>query len=244
MMTSALFIYAHPDDETFGAAGTIALLRARGWRVVLACATLGDKGKCGDPPLCRPEDLGSLRERELRDAACVLDISAIHLLGYKDKELAAAPPEEIRSKLVGLIRAERPDIVFTFDANGFNVHPDHVAISRFTSDALAAAADRRWFPELGEPHVTPALLWSTPLLPWQEAAPDAADHPGVDILLDVSAFWKQKEAALRAHRTQHLSVDHHFFSKPNLEEVLSVESWRHAWPHQRTAAIVRDAFSL
>jgi LmbE family N-acetylglucosaminyl deacetylase len=232
-MKTALFIYAHPDDETFGAAGTIALLRSKGWRVVLACATLGDKGKCGEPPLCSPEELPARREAELREAAYVLDISEIHLLGYKDKELASAPPDEMRRKLVGIVRAERPAIVFTFDPNGFNVHPDHVAISRFTSDAVAAAADARWYPELGERHAVPTLLWNTLLEPWQETAPGAKDEPGVDVLLDVSEWAGRKEAALRAHRTQHKSVEHHFFSKPNVRAVLSVESWRRAWPNER-----------
>lgn len=229
-MSSALFIYAHPDDETFGAAGTIAMLRSKDWRVVLACATLGEQGKCGDPPLCAREDLGATREAELRDAACVLDISEIHLLGYRDKELSAAPPDEMRRKLVGLIRAVTPEIVCTFDPNGFNVHPDHVAISRFTTDAIAAAADARWFPELGPAHAVPELLWTTPLEPWEEASPDAAGKPGVDVVLDVSAWADRKEAALRAHRTQHKSVEHHFLSKPNLREILGVETWRHGWP--------------
>lgn len=232
-MSSALFIYAHPDDETFGAAGTICLLRAKGWRVVLACATLGDKGKCGEPALCAPEDLAATRERELRDAACVLDISEIHLLGYKDKELGAAPPDEIRRKLVGLIRAEKPEAVFSFDPNGFNVHPDHVAISRFASDAVAAAADARWYPELGEPHTVDTLLWTTPLEPWEEAEGDAREKAGVDMVLDVSEWADKKQAALQAHRTQHKSVEHHFLSKPNLKEILGVETWRKAWPAAR-----------
>lgn len=229
-MATALFIYAHPDDETFGAAGTISLLRSKGWRVVLACATLGDKGKCGDPPICTPDELPARREGELRDAACILDISAIHLLGYRDRELASAPPDDMRSTLVGIIRAEKPDIVFTFDPNGFNVHPDHVAISRFTSDAVPAASDARWYPELGEPHAVSELLWNTLLEPWQEASGDAGDHPGVDMVIYVAEWADKKEAALRAHRTQHKSVEHHFFSKPNLKQILSVETWRYAWP--------------
>jgi LmbE family N-acetylglucosaminyl deacetylase len=232
-MPAALFIYAHPDDETFGAAGTIALLRSKGWRAVLACATLGDKGKCGEPPLCTPEELPGVRERELRDAARIVDLSEIHLLGYKDKELAAAPPDEIRRALVGIIRAERPEIVFTFDPNGFNVHSDHVAISRFTSDAVAAAADARWYSELGGAHAVPALLWNTLLEPWQEASGNINTEPGVDIVLDVSEWAGKKEAALRAHRTQHRSVEHHFFSKPNLRQILGVETWRKAWPDAR-----------
>jgi LmbE family N-acetylglucosaminyl deacetylase len=229
-MRTALFIYAHPDDETFGAAGTICLLRAKGWRVVLACATLGEMGKCGDPPVCAPEELPAVREAELRDAACALDISALHLLGYADQSLASAPPDEMRRKLVGIIRAERPALAFSFDPNGFNVHPDHVAISRFASDAIAAAADARWYPDLGPGHVLPELLWTPPVAPWEQEPARRAGEPGVDIIVDVSTWAHKKEAALRAHRTQHKSVEHHFFSKPNLKQMLSVETWRRAWP--------------
>jgi N-acetylglucosamine malate deacetylase 2 len=235
-MSCALFIYAHPDDETFGAAGTICLLRSKGWRVVLACATLGDKGKCGEPAICTQQELPGFRERELRDAACVLDISEIHLLGYRDKELTTAPPDDIRRKLVSVLRAEKPEFVFTFDPNGFNVHPDHVAISRFTSDAVAAAADGRWYPERGEPHVVRELLWTTLLEPWQEALGDVHEKPSADVILDVSPWAGKKEDALRAHRTQHKSVEHHFFSKPNLQQILGVETWRYAWPRSHPRA--------
>ena len=228
-MATAVFIYAHPDDETFGAAGTICLLRSKGWRVVLACATLGEQGKCGEPALCSREELGAVRERELRDAARVLDISAIHLLDYQDKALADVPRDEIRRKLVAILRAEAPERVFTFDPNGFNAHPDHVAISRFASDAVAAAADARWYPELSPAHVVPELFWTTLLEPWEEHA-DLENSASADVVLDVSAWAVKKEAALRAHRTQHLSIDLYFLTKPNLQKLLSIETWRRAWP--------------
>src|SRR5262245_34721061 len=114
-----------------------------GARIVLATATLGERGKCGDPPLCTPEELPAVRARELRDAAAIVGFEEVYRLGYRDKELASAPADEIRRTLVTIIRNERPTVVFTFDPNGMNGHPDHVAISRFTGDAVAAAADSR-----------------------------------------------------------------------------------------------------
>ena len=228
-VAAALFIYAHPDDETFGAAGTICLLRSKGWRVVLACATLGQQGKRGDPPVCEAGEIAAVRERELAEAARILDISEVHLLGYEDQALADAPRDEIRRKLVAIVRAVRPDTVFTFDPNGFNAHPDHVAISRFASDAVAAAADPRWYPELGPAHAVSALYWTPLLTPWEERANVEAE-PSADIVLDVSPWADRKEAALRAHRTQHLSIERYFLSKPNLRALLGVETWRRAWP--------------
>ena len=221
-----LFSFAHPDDESFSGAGTAMKYAAEGARIVLSTATLGGRGKCGEPAVCAPEELPVVRERELRAAADVIGFHELHLLEYRDRELADAPVEEIRSKLVTLIRRVRPSVVFTFDPNGFNVHPDHVAISRFTSDAIAVAADPRWLPEAGAAHVVQRLLWTPPIPPWEAAARASMDFAGADYVLDVSAFRARRIAALRAHRTQHLSIDKYFFSRPDLDRILATEVWR------------------
>lgn len=90
-----------------------------------------------------------MREAELRRAAEILGIASVDLLGYRDKQLASAPHAEVREKLVRLLRRHRPQVVVTFDPNGSNAHTEHVAVSRFTSDAVQAAADGRFFPEAG-----------------------------------------------------------------------------------------------
>ena len=91
------------------------------------------------------------------------------------------------------------------------------------------AADARWHPELGAAHVVSTLLWTTLLPPWEERANLEAE-PSADVVLDVSHWADRKEAALRAHRTQHLSIDRYFLSKPNVQALLAVETWRRAWP--------------
>src|SRR5262245_51914198 len=155
-----LFVFAHPDDESFSGVGTAMKCAAAGARTVLVTATRGEQGKAGDPPLCSREELPAWRERELREAVRITQFDEFHLLDYHDRELPDAPPAEIRRSLVGVIRRVKPSIVLTFDPNGFNVHPDHVAISRFTSDAVAAAGDPRWLPEAGEAHAVRRLLWT------------------------------------------------------------------------------------
>lgn len=223
-----LFSFAHPDDESFSGAGTAMKYAAAGARIVLVTATLGQRGKCGDPPVCSPDQIEATREGELREAARIIGFDALHLLGYRDRELAEAPPEDIRRKLVDIIRSERPDVVLTFDPNGFNQHPDHVAISRFTVDAVAVAADPRWYPDRGEAHVVTRILWTPPLPPWETAhLEDLERMPGADFVIEVSAWHDRRVAALRAHRTQHQSIDRHFFTKPDLERILATEVWRH-----------------
>src|SRR5262245_16529064 len=165
-MSCILFSFAHPDDESFTASGTVLTCHEAGIRSVLVTATRGERGKRGDPPVCAAEEIAACREQELRAAAAIIGIDGLHLLDYKDRELADAPPDEIRRALVSILRREQPAVVVTFDPNGFNVHPDHIAISRFTSDAIAAAADPRWHEDLGEPHAVRRLVWTAPIAVW------------------------------------------------------------------------------
>ena len=245
MPRTVLFSFAHPDDESFLGVGLSRWCREHGARVVLLCATRGERGKAGDEGISGgPRDLGEVRERELRDAARIAGIEEVHLLGYRDRELAGADPAAMRRLLVGHLRRLRPDVVVTFDPNGFNVHPDHVAISRFTSDAIAAAADPRWLRDAGPPHAVARLLWTPPLEPRDAArAAQLAAEPGVDFLIDISPWRSVKAEALRAHRTQHRSVEEHFFSHPDIDRILSFEVYRHAWGPSPGARPSTDIFA-
>ncbi len=239
-----LFSMAHPDDESFMVAGVACKYGAQGARLVLSTATLGDAGKVGDPPICSREELPAVRERELRRAVDLLGIHSLHLLGYRDKQLSAANPEQIRRQLVRLLRQYRPALVITFDPSGFNLHPDHIAISRFTSDAIATAADPRWLPDEGKPHQVTRLLWTPPLRPEEIGCrQQLVGRPGVDFLVDVRAWSRRKADALRAHRTQHLSIDRIWFNRPNPEMLLSSEPFRQAWGPPLDARPRTDLFA-
>jgi N-acetylglucosamine malate deacetylase 2 len=226
-----LFIFAHPDDESFAGAGTVMQCAAAGARSILVTATLGERGKVGNPPVCEPRDLATCRAAELRDAAAIIGFDELYLLNYPDRDLAGALPDDIRGELVTHIRRTRPAVVVTFDPNGVNVHPDHIAISRFTSDAIAAAVDPRWYRDAGPPHAVRRLLWTPPIAPWDAAASfdRVREQAGADFVVDVSAWRERRIAALRAHRSQHLSIDRLFFNRPDLDRILATEIWRQAW---------------
>src|SRR5687767_10228533 len=153
-----LFIFAHPDDESFGVAGIARMYADRGAELAIVTATRGDAGRAGEPPICSRDELPARREAELRDAATILGIRHVTVLDYLDKHLAEAPSDTIRRELVSAIRRHRPQVVVTFDPDGANLHPDHIAISRFASDAIAAAGDPRWYADAGDAHAVERLL--------------------------------------------------------------------------------------
>ena len=242
-MKSLLLIFAHPDDEIVFAGGVASRYSGAGARVALCTATLGERGKLGIPPLCTAAELGRTRQAELTEAATLIGVSTLRVLGYPDRGLQHAPTGTIRLQLVEVIRAARPHVVITFDPNGSNLHPDHIAISRFTSDAIAAAADPRWFPDLAPPHQVSRLLWTLPVRPWDVVRRgDPAGVAGVDFVVDVAPWKDRKAAALRAHRTQHLSLDRILLSKPDVDRLLSVELFRQAWGPPTAARPAGDLF--
>jgi N-acetylglucosamine malate deacetylase 2 len=219
-----LFIFAHPDDESHWGSGIAIKCHEEGARTVLVTLTRGGKGTTGG--LCEQEALPALREQELREAARILKFDELEILQYEDKEVVNIPPDEIRRTLVARIRRERPQIVVTFDPNGITLHIDHVALSRFVSDAITAANDPRWYPELGPPFEVPRLLWTPPVLPWdKEPFPP---RPGVDFLVDTAKWWKERKQALEAHRTQRAIIDKLYFANQDVERILSIDVLRQA----------------
>ena len=128
-----LFVFAHPDDETFSSGGTIAKLVKGKHQVVLTTATKGEAGEPGNPPITTRDKVGEVREQELRRAAKILGISNIHFLGLIDGTLRYIKNSEIENKILKTIKEESPDAVITFDKDGGSNHPDHKAVSRATT---------------------------------------------------------------------------------------------------------------
>ncbi len=226
---------------------TAARTAAAGRRVALVCATRGQAGSAGDPPRCTREQLPAVREAELRTACAILGIDLVALLDYQDKQLGAADTDAMRAILVRHVRAERPAVVVTFDPKGVSNHVDHQAIHRFALDAVTAAADPRYAPELGPAHRVRRVVWPAPILTTGEWRPDVlAAHWGVDYLIDGRAHREAKRAALRAHATQHLSVDREWFGdayRASGGATLDWEPFRHGWGEPPPTVPAPDLFT-
>ncbi len=140
-------IYAHPDDETFGTAGTIARATAAGHPVAIVSATRGEAGEIARPELATTENLGQVRERELRNAAAAVGVQDVSFLDYIDGRLPEADVHEAVGRIVRQLRRFRPDVIVTFAANGGYGHVDHMAIHRLALAAVEAAPNPRAYPE-------------------------------------------------------------------------------------------------
>jgi LmbE family N-acetylglucosaminyl deacetylase len=159
-MPTLMAVHAHPDDEGIQTGGVLALAARQGHKTVLVTCTNGEMGD--SPDGLKPESEGhdssatsELRLRELREAAGLLSITDLELLGYRDSGMMGWPQnkdpdafwnqplEDAAARLAELMERHRPDVVITYDDNGLYGHPDHIQAHR----ATLAAAEQTGIPK-------------------------------------------------------------------------------------------------
>ncbi|MFJ2237939.1 PIG-L family deacetylase [Streptomyces sp. NPDC087859] len=246
-------VHAHPDDEATGTGGVLARYAAEGVRTVLVTCT---DGGCGDGPGgVKPGDPGHdpaaialMRRQELEASCDILKISHLEMLDYADSGMMGWPtndadesfwqtPVEVgAARLAELFRRYRPDVVVTYDENGFYGHPDHIQAHRITMAALAMTglaskvywttaprsmmqrfgeAMREFGADVPEPDSAEAEAMAEIGLPDEE----------ITTWVDTTAFGGQKFDALAAHASQGENI---FFLKMGQErftELMGVETF-------------------
>lgn len=140
---SLLAVFAHPEDETFGPAGTLAKYVSEGVQVSLVTATRAAK------PV---SDVVILSDDECfdRDRSCACRTSGVRracFLGYQPGELNQVPENSIEDQLVRLIREIRPQVIVTYGVRGHIEDADHQVISRVTRLAFRDSGDASKFPQ-------------------------------------------------------------------------------------------------
>ena len=209
-----LLVHAHPDDESIGTGATMAKYAAEGARVTLVTCTLGELGEIIPPSLAHlaaaSEDrLGEYRIGELAAACAELGVTDHRFLGgpgrWRDSGMMdteanddprcfwRADVDQAARALLDVIGEVRPQVLVTYDANGFYGHPDHIQAHRVACRAFQQAAD------LGL-----AKFYAT-------AGPESN---GVTTAIDATAYLDAKLAAMRAHATQ-ITVSAPFFALSN-----------------------------
>jgi LmbE family N-acetylglucosaminyl deacetylase len=148
-----LVVLAHPDDDAYWMAGTVALHRDdKNFRFVLVHATDGGAGQIPDGFPATRATLGAVRRAEDEAGWRVLGrIPDRHeWLGYPDGAVADVPPDELADEIAAILDEEEPDVVGTFGPDGVFGHPDHIAVGAATDAAFLrfAASGRRGFRRL------------------------------------------------------------------------------------------------
>jgi N-acetyl-1-D-myo-inositol-2-amino-2-deoxy-alpha-D-glucopyranoside deacetylase len=233
-----LFVHAHPDDETLTTGATIAHYVARRAEVHVVTCTLGEEGEVignrySQLTVDAADQLGGYRIGELTTALRALGVREPIFLGgagrWRDSGMEGTPPRhrerfidadprDAVGALVEIIRALRPHVVVTYDADGGYGHPDHIHAHEVTKAAVAASGGNE-FP--GEPWTVPKLYWTVMSKSAMAAGLEAlADVPpqwkrvsidevpfgypddAIDAVIEVPDQLPAKVAALRAHTTQ------------------------------------------
>ena len=253
---TVLAAFAHPDDEGFGVGGTLAMLASRGARITLVCATNGDVGEISDPALATPENLGQVRQEELRQAMTVTGISDVRFLYYRDSgmdgtadnshpsSLSQASAEQVSAQLAEIIEEVQPRLVFTHDPTGGYGHPDHRAVYRHATQAFTqtinqpGGAGNEFLYYVCFPRSTFQRMWQQMKdmgieAPFASLDLDKIGSPdeAVTTVRDVTDYVDIKIASLDCHRTQ-MNPNGPFaqLPKPMLREIMSTEYFTLAQP--------------
>ena len=224
-----LLVHAHPDDESIGTGATIARYAAEGAQVTLVTCTLGELGEVIPPELAYlaagPGDrLGAYRSTELAAACAALGIGDQRYLGgpgrWRDSGMMGLPANDdpgcfwqadvgtAAAELARILRETRPQVVVSYDENGFYGHPDHIQAHRVARAAIRIAARPGPVPGAGNEGIRPwqvAKFYAT-AVPRSVAAADGLPYwvpdDRVTTEIDGTAYLAAKTAALRAHATQ------------------------------------------
>jgi len=123
-----LGIFAHPDDETLCAGGTLAKYASAGAQISVVSLTKGEAGQIRDASAATRSTLSAVREKELYAAGDALGVAETRCLDYPDGGLADVDGQILLGLARDLIRESDADVVITFGADGFSGHSDHAAV--------------------------------------------------------------------------------------------------------------------
>ena len=237
-------IYAHPDDDTYGVAGSLALHAADDLEVIVVLATSGGAGRIADPSLATRGTLGAVREREDVASWRALGLEPdVRFLRHPDGGLPAIPRAALVSEVRSVLEEAAPEVVVTFGPDGVTGHEDHVTIGEATTEAFHAArtsSSGTAFSRLLHTAIPASSLdrlnellrerGLEPMDPTQPFMPRGVPDAAIGVRVDGSAVYPRKLEAIRCHKTQAELEDVPFDLWP---EILSIESFVIAWPERR-----------
>jgi len=188
---TVMVVQAHPDDAESRCAGTVALLKKNGNKIVYVICSNDDKGTY-DPKITLKQQ-AAIRKLEEENAVKVLGVDHLEWLNYEDGWVDMVPKDKLRGDIVRMIRKYRPDILFAFDPRNVDEHMDHRASAFAAMDAVTASPFPLYFPE---------QLKKENLQPWEVSEVYYYDTPSPNTWVDIAGTIEIKIDALAKHVSQ------------------------------------------
>lgn len=250
-------VHAHPDDEATGTGGILAKYAAEGIRTVLVTCT---DGGCGDGPggikpgdaAHDPAAVAAVRRAELEASCAALGITDLEMLDYADSGMMGwssndapgsfwtTPVDAAAARLADLMRAYEPDVVVTYDPNGFYGHPDHIQAHRITMAAAEASgipAKVYWTAVSVSEMATfeqrlrdagvefPASDPDAPPAGDNEGFPPGTPDGQITTRIDATAFAGAKFDALAAHASQGENIFFLGMGREAFADIMGIEAY-------------------
>jgi LmbE family N-acetylglucosaminyl deacetylase len=197
MKKTLLAIFAHPDDEAFGPAGTLAEF-SNTYDVQLVCVTNGEKGENRNSV----SDLKELRKKEVQKSAEILGISHIHFLNFPDGSLNNSIYPDMCRSFKEIIATTNAEELMTFEPLGFSGHLDHIAVTSvlhhlFHNSDNIKKLYLHCLHEKQRSFVSQYFVYF----------PRGYSDKEIDFAVDVQKNWNKKKSAIHAHASQKNDID-------------------------------------
>lgn len=194
-MSTIVGFFAHPDDESFGPAGTIAKLAKKN-DVYIICATSGEEGE-NNLTYKSKRTIAEIRRDELKKSAKILGVKKVYFLGFKDGTLCNNLYHDLAEKVTTKLKILKPDTIMTFEQHGVSGHIDHITVAMVASYVF----ERLPFIKKIMYH---AVLKSRAAerKDYFIYFPEGYDKSEIDETVDVEDVWETKVKAMKQHKTQ------------------------------------------
>lgn len=194
-----LYVFPHPDDESFGPAPALAKQRRQGHEVHLLTLTRGEATSERHKHGYSKDEMATVRHEEMRAMADVLDLSGLTVLDFPDGKLADLDPRSLENAVEEQVRAVEPEVVVTYGLHGLSGHPDHIVAHAVVKRAFCALRDD------GASYLQRLAFYALP----PEADPEACPSPAhltsakdIDIVVELERQdLERAEAALDCYVT-------------------------------------------
>lgn len=226
---SVVGVFAHPDDESYAAAGMLALCARGGAKVTLVCATRGEHGRDRRGRAPRGEALASLRSGELALACRRIGAHGLRFLDLPDGQVQAS--SDAVARLAGALDDLAPDVIVTLGSDGGYGHRDHVACTELVQQVTSRGLLER------EPSVLHAAfprglfepawraLSSRGITADLDPSRLGIERERADLIVDIRSVRHVKLGAIGAHTSQLVGGDPRTFLVSGLTDALLEEEW-------------------